>query len=70
MQVCILVMLIKGEITLSDNFYLLIQTCLGLQTWRFYSLLQGLLMPKQQMPGAFLEYYGWALFGIVTTLTT
>ena len=43
---------------------LLIQTCFGLQTWRFYFLLQGLLMPKNQIASTFRNF-GWALFGIM-----
>ena len=32
---CTLAMLMYGKSTLSDHFYLLNQTCFGLQTWRF-----------------------------------
>ena len=53
----LLCMLIYGKSTLFDHFYLLIQTCLGLQTWRFYFLPWGLLMLKKQIASAFRKFW-------------
>ena len=51
---------IYGKSTLSDHFYLIIQTCLGLQTWTFYFLPQ---CWKNQITSTF-KNFGWALLGI------